>query len=274
MRLVPRSWFRLSFVVLACAGVTLAFLPVQWLLIGLRLKKISAGLPKYWHRAMLAILDIRVHYHGEIDASRPLMLACNHVSWKDILVLGAVADVVFVAKTEVGRWPVIGALARLQRTIFIERSQQRNAGAQAGEIAIRLGQGELIVLFPEGTTSDGNRLLDVKSSLFGAAIAAISHSPAGQVYVQPLAIAYTKIHGMALGHYHRPLASWPGDVALWPHVLAIMREGALDVDLCFGEAIVVDHKTNRKQLSALAQRDISRMLTTRLRGRLWQLPLI
>ncbi len=119
------------------------------------------------------MLGIRIRVHGKLETRRPLMLASNHVSWKDIMVLGAVADVAYIAKSEVANWPVFGWLAKWQKTVFVEREQKRKTGEQVNEVADRLAGGEIIVLFPEGTTSDGNRLLDIKSSLFGAASAAV-----------------------------------------------------------------------------------------------------
>ena len=132
------------------------------------------------------------------------------MSWKDILVLGSVADVVFIAKSEVRGWPVLGWLARLQRSVFVEREARRKTGAQAGEVSRRMLDGEVVVLFAEGTTSDGNRVLPFNSSLFGAATAALPFAPEGKVHIQPVSIAYTALHGMAMGRYHRPVAGWPG----------------------------------------------------------------
>lgn len=111
--------------------------------------------------------------------------------------LSSVADVVFVAKSDVKSWPIFGLLARLQASVFVEREQKRTTGHQVNDIGRRLADGEIVVLFPEGTTSDGNRLLDIKTSLFGAAASAVPQSPTGVVHVQPLAISYTGIHGMA-----------------------------------------------------------------------------
>ncbi|MGO8373973.1 1-acyl-sn-glycerol-3-phosphate acyltransferase, partial [Rhizobium ruizarguesonis] len=83
----------------------------------------------------------------------------------------------------------------------------------------RMADGEIVVLFPDGTTSDGNLLLEVKSSLFGAAAMAVPTSPTGTVGVQPVAVAYTRVHGIARGRYYRRLAAWPGDLDLLPHLI-------------------------------------------------------
>jgi 1-acyl-sn-glycerol-3-phosphate acyltransferase len=242
----------------------LVLLPFHLLFLALKHPN-RTRLPKYWHRAALTALGVKVRVHGIPASRRPLLIVSNHSSWIDILVLASVADVTYVAKAEVKGWPVFGTLARLQRTIFIEREQRSRTQTQANEMADRLNAGEAVVLFPEGTTSDGNRLYAVKSSLFAAATAAAERG--GLVHVQPVAIAYTRIHGMPMGHYHRPVAAWPGDVELMPHLLGVLREGAIDAEISFAEPIAVTAETNRKDVSAQAEADIRGMLEDRLRGR-------
>lgn len=260
------AWIRIVLSVLVLGLATLVLAPFQILFLWRDMPQ-RRRLPRLFHRIACRMIGLRVHVHGRIDARRPLMLVANHVSWKDILALGSVADVVFVAKAEVRQWPVFGVLARLQKTIFVEREQKRAAGQQASEIGSRLADGEIVVLFPEGTTSDGNRLLEIKSSLFGAAASAVPQSPTGTVHVQPVALAYTRVHGMAMGRYHRPIAAWPGDIALVPHLLGVLREGALDVDLVFGETIDFARDTNRKLVSRQVEAALRAMLVARLRGR-------
>lgn len=260
------AWLRIGFVAAAIAALTMVLAPVQLASLALDLK-LSRRLPRLWHRIVARLVGLRINVHGAIDSRRPLLIAANHSSWKDIMVLGAIADVVFIAKSDVRSWPVFGALAKMQKSIFVEREQKRRAGDQVNEIAARLADGEIVVLFPEGTTSDGNRLLEVKSSLFGAAASAVPHSPSGVVHVQPVAIAYTRIHGVAMGRYHRPIASWPGDIGLLPHLLGVLKAGALDVDVHFGSAVDYDATSKRKEVSAVVEHRIRRMLTGQLRGR-------
>ncbi|TCM56281.1 lyso-ornithine lipid acyltransferase [Rhizobium sp. PP-F2F-G48] len=259
-------WLRVLVCVLLLILATLLLAPVQLFLLW-RDWPARRTLPRLWHRIACRMIGLRVHVHGAPDTRRPLMLVSNHVSWKDILVLGSVADVVFIAKAEVKAWPVFGLLARLQATIFVAREQKRTTGNQVNEIGARLAAGEIVVLFPEGTTSDGNRLLEIKTSLFGAAAAAVPLSPAGIVHVQPVAIAYTRVHGMPMGRYHRPIAAWPGDIALVPHLMGVLREGAVDVDLVFGETIDYRADSNRKQVSRDVEKQMKTMLLARLRGR-------
>ncbi len=260
------NWIRVALYAILLAIVSLLLMPVQLACLWLDLKP-RRFLPRFWHRVACRLLGIRVRVHGELDRRRPLLLSANHVSWKDILVLSSVADVVFVAKSDVKDWPIFGLLARLQASVFIERQQKRTTGDQVSEIGRRLADSEVVVLFPEGTTSDGNRLLEIKTSLFGAAASAVPQSPTGVVHVQPVAISYTGIHGMPMGRYYRSIAAWPGDIGLLPHLVGVLREGALDVEVDFGEAVDYDRRSNRKEVSRLVEQRIRSMLSDRLRGR-------
>ncbi|HET7412937.1 MAG TPA: 1-acyl-sn-glycerol-3-phosphate acyltransferase [Pararhizobium sp.] len=257
---------RIALVLLVVFLTTLVLLPIQ--LAGIALKHpVRLHLPRWWHRVACPALGIRVHVHGKIETGRPLLLASNHVSWKDIIVLGSVADVVYIAKSQVKTWPVFGWLARLQRSVFIERENKRDTGRQITDVAERLTAGEIVVLFAEGTTSDGNRVLEFKSALFGAAAAALPYAPNGEVLVQPVAIAYTHIHGMPMGRYHRPIAAWPGDVALMPSLIGVLKEGAIDVEVSFGEAVRFTAESRRKDVARALEHQVRRMLSARLLGR-------
>lgn len=249
--------FVISLVTVVLAPLQIAALHFNW--------PMRCRLPRLWHRIACSLLGIRLNRINVVAPHRPLMIAANHTSWLDILVLGAAADVVFVAKSEVATWPVFSILAKLQGTIFIAREDKRKTGHQVNEIARRMAGGEIVVLFPEGTTSDGNRLLPLKSSLFGAVASAIPLSANGIVYIQPVSVAYTKIHGMALGRYHRPIAAWPGDVELMPHLGTILKMGALDAEITFCPVIACSSETNRKQLARQIEDEIGMALLQSLR---------
>jgi len=259
-------WLRMIYAAVVIALASILLMPFQ--LLALKFDwKLRRTLPRLWHKVACHALGIRVRIKGTLESRRPLMLCVNHASWMDIMVMSSVADVAFIAKIEVSDWPVFGNLAKLQKSVFIVREEKRNTGNQASEIAGRMADGEIIVLFPEGTTSDGNRLLEVKSSLFGAAAMAVPHSPNGSVFVQPVAIAYTGVHGIAMGRYHRPLAGWPGDVELMPHLLDVLRMGALDAEVSFGEPVDYRADSKRKDVSATIAQRIRAMLNSSLRGR-------
>lgn len=258
---------RLILVFSAFITLTLALLPVQMVALGFGLS-VMRRLPRWWHRMMCGVIGLKVRPHGAMNPERPLLLVSNHVSWKDILVLGSVADVVFIAKSEVRTWPVLGWLARLQRSVFVEREERRKTGTQISDVSERLLAGDVVVLFAEGTTSDGNRVMPFKSSLFGAASAALAIAPEGKVHIQPVSIAYVGIHGLPMGRYHRPVAAWPGDVALGPHLIRVIREGALEVDVVFGDAIVFDAQSDRKKTARHIEAQVRAGLSAALQGKL------
>src|SRR5262249_34985329 len=143
--------------ILMAAGfvlVTVALAPLQYLFLKTGLGP-SAKTPVLYHSIVRRLLGLRVHVHGDMAKARPLLLAANHTSWSDIVVLGSLREMVFIAKAEVANWPVFGLLAKLQRTVFVERDKRGKTGSQASEIAARLASGDAMVLFAEGTTSDG-----------------------------------------------------------------------------------------------------------------------
>lgn len=243
---------------IAMAPLQVAALRFDW--------PIRRRLPGIWHRMACRMLGLKINVRGALATGRPLMIAANHASWLDILVLSAVADVVFIAKSEVRTWPVFNTLARLQATIFIEREERRKTGAQVNEIGARLAAGEIVVLFPEGTTSDGNRLLPVKTSLFGAASAALPAAPEGVVLIQPVAVAYTRAHGLPLGRFHRAIAAWPGDTELLPHLSGVLKLGSLEAEVTFCEPIPFSVSSNRKAISRAVEEEISTALHATLRS--------
>lgn len=226
----------------------------------------EARLPKLWHKLVIKLLGFRLHVTGEPAAGRPLLIAANHISWTDIMVIGAVADVHFVAKSEMGGWPIIGKLSRLQRTIYIDRERRRTSGKQVSEIGQRLSEGDAMVFFAEGSTSDGNIMQPFKSTLFGAAQIALRESGTGQVFVQPVALAYTRLHGIPMGRYQRPYAAWIGDRALVPHILQLLGEGAVDVEVHFGDPVPFTPGDDRKALSRSVRGKVRDMMAGALRN--------
>ncbi|WP_412535300.1 lysophospholipid acyltransferase family protein [Mesorhizobium sp. BAC0120] len=254
------------------AGFALAVIAVTALFLGLTQYLVlrtgitnPASIPRCWHKIVLWALGIKVTVHGSIASRRPLMIASNHISWTDIMVLGSVADVCFISKHELAGWPIFGSLARLQRTVFVERDKKRKSGEQAGELARRLAAGDAMVLFAEGSTSDGNLILPFKSTLFGAAEMAIRAGASDKVFVQPAAITYLRVHGMPMGRQHRTLAAWIGDAELVPHLGTLLMEGAIDVDVHFGEPIEFTAASDRKLVTREMEGNVRRMVATALR---------
>ncbi len=196
-----------------------------------------------------------------------MLILSNHVSWLDVLVVTALTPVVFVAKSEVARWPVFGWLAKLQRSIFINRQARHQTGAATREIADRLLGGDAVVLFAEGTSSDGIRILPFRSALIGAVHHALGDSTHhSEVTVQPMSLAYVRFGGLPMGRALRDRVAWYGDVELIPHLLHVLACGAVDVTVSWGEAVAYDMRADRKQIARNAERSVRRMTSAALRS--------
>lgn len=260
------AWLRFSVMATGFVLTILVLVPLQYIFLktGRGARKTT---PVLFHQIVSRLLGFRIHMHGEMATGRPLLLAANHTSWTDIVILGSLREMVFIAKAQVASWPLFGMLAKLQRTVFIEREKRGKTHHQASEIAVRLAAGDAMVLFAEGTTSDGNRVLPFKTSLFGAAQVAIRETDVETVTVQPVAIAYTRVHGMPMGRVHRPIVAWPGDVPLGPSLIGLLKDGAVDVDVWFGEPMVIDGKSDRKALARTMEKRVRAMVRTSLIGR-------
>ncbi len=246
------------------AVMLLLLLPfhLAWLAFGGRSRMAVARL---WQRFVCRLMGIRVTVTGAPAAERPLLLLANHTSWLDIPILAGIAPVSFVAKKEVAGWPVVGFLAKAQRSVFIDRDRRHATAAQAGEVAGRLSDGDIIVLFAEGTSSDGNKVLPFRSALVGAAQIAIPHG--GTANVQPVAIAYQAMLGLPLGRQHRPLVAWCGRADLLPHLKRVLSAGGIDVHVVFGPAQTLSAGGDRKAVTQEAGTLVRRLVSALNAGR-------
>jgi 1-acyl-sn-glycerol-3-phosphate acyltransferase len=168
------------------------------------------------------------------------LIVANHISWADIPALASVLDADFIAKADVAGYPLLGALARRTGTIFVERERRSQAGAQMGFVRARLQTGRRVVLFPEGTTSDGAGLLPFRSSLFAAADAARQ--------VQPVTLRYTMRGGEPIDPDLLGRIAWIGDEAMLPNAakLAAIRVG---IRIIFHAAVDPAGFASRKALA-------------------------
>jgi 1-acyl-sn-glycerol-3-phosphate acyltransferase len=241
----------------AFIAVTLPMMLIQYTCLKLGLRR-AKTLPHGYHKFVCRLLGIRVHVSGTLDPSGPVLLVSNHVSWLDIPALSTVAPVSFVAKSEVGTWPFVSSLARLQRTVFVDRTRRTLVKDKAGEIAERLAQGDNIVLFAEGTSSDGNRILPFRSSLFSAASpspkAANDNGP--EAIVQTIAITYTHLHGLPILRHERPLVAWYGEMDMISHAWNVLKSGPLDVTIRLGAPIRLASLRDRKELAAFSEAQV------------------
>ena len=245
---------------------TLSLLPVQavGLVLGCRW---THALPVFYHRWCCRILGFRVRSVGNPTAERPALFVANHVSYTDITILGSVIAGSFIAKAEVADWPFFGWLAKLQRSVFVDR-RVRSTATQRDAITDRLSAGEALILFPEGTSGDGNRVLPFKSALFSAA----QPNDIPPVVVQPVSLAYTRLDGMPIGRLYRPFFAWYGAVDLAPHLWSMVSLGMVEVVVEFHPPTFLSHCGSRKALAGYCYARIAGGVAGALCGRPQPMP--
>ena len=254
---------RALFIIATFLAVTLPCMPLQWLFLKLR-SPAARTFPNRYHRFVAALFGMHITLVGKPVTGEGVLMVANHTSWADIVIFSAATPLSFVAKAEVGRWPLFGSLARLQRTVFVERQRRSATGETRDAIRDRLLAGDTLLLFPEGTSHDGNRVLPFKSALLGAAEARLANG--SHVKVQPVSVAFTGLHGLPMGRENRPLFAWYGDMEMMPHLWEALLAGPLDVVVQFHEPLSLD-RMDRKTLAARAQEIVQTGQAQALAGR-------
>ena len=211
--------------------------------------------PQLYNKTLCCILDIKITLEGQCPVKG--MIVSNHISWKDILILNALMPLSLIAKTEVSSWPLFGSLARLQGTIFVNRSNKRSTLDSLRQIQTRLREGDTLVLFPEATTHTGKSVKQFKSAFFAAAVR--SATP-----VTPVTIIYQSQHGLPLTLRQRPDVAWYGDGNLTPHLWGILKGGPITVKIIIHAPLNPANFANRNALTIAAQNRISNALAENL----------
>lgn len=249
--------------IVAYLALTLPLLPLQAALAALR-SPLRRRLPVAYHRTCCRLLGLAIEMAGRPTTDRPALFVSNHSSYLDIVVLGALIPGSFVAKTEVGSWPLFGLLAKLQQTVFVDR-KARNAASHRDDMRARLAAGDGLILFPEGTSSDGNRTLPFKTALFS--VANLRTGNDRPLLVQPVSVTATALDGIPLGWGLRSLYAWYGDMDLLPHLWRMVRLGRLTVRVEFHEPVTIDAFPSRKALADHCWRAVSAGVARAVAGR-------
>lgn len=231
--------------------------------------RLASLVPVFYHRICCWLLDIRIETRGTQSMAKPTLFVCNHSSYLDISVLGSLIRGSFVAKAEVADWPFFGFLAKLQRTVFVDRQRRSAAHHQRDQLARRLDAGDNLILFPEGTSNDGNRTLPFRSALFGVAErAAENGEPApAPLTIQPISLAYVRLNGMPIGRSLRPFLAWYGDMELMDHLWKVAGLGRITVTVEFHPPVTLAQFGSRKALSEYCQRAVAEGVAVALAGR-------
>lgn len=239
------SNLRMVLRLIAVLGWTLPCMLVQAVCLALP-GKAKVGFAQVYWRGVARILGLRMKVQGDVTALRPVLFVANHCTWLDIIVLGAVLPGCFVAKGDIAHWPFISLVAKLGRTVFVSRSKgtlERERGAMLG----RLAAGDNIILFPEGTTSDGTRILPFQSSFL--VIASAPAKPA----IQPVTLVYDELDGLPVQRRDRPDISWYGDMDMASHYPRIGRRQSIGVTIVIDQTIPAGSYANRKILAAVLE---------------------
>ena len=203
--------------------LTLPLMPVQLIFQKLNFAQ-AITLPHYYHRLMCKIIGIRVEIEGNVPKHG--LVVSNHISWTDIPVLSATCPLTFIAKHEVSRWPFFGWLAKLQGCEFVNRESRQSTKPSIDRVKHRLAKGETFVLFPEGTSGTGCKLLPFKSAYFGA----VENT---DISIVLATINYTTQQGLPLTQRQWANVSWTGDQSLLPNFWFMLCHSPLTVKVIF-----------------------------------------
>lgn len=213
----------------------------------------GAGL---WHRTMCKILGLKINILGKIDHHGPVLYASNHISWLDIIILGGqLKNASFIAKSEMAQWGFLGTLCKLHKTIFVNRGRRTDAKRQADVLTSRIQEGHSLILFPEGTSTDGGRVVPFKSSLFSVAERADDASE-HTLHIQPVTIAFTELNGIPMVRSQRPLVAWLGDVELFDHLRQFLAQARTVVTVEFHKPTMLLDVGSRKELAVYCEAEI------------------
>ena len=231
------------------------------ILFGKIIPQIEKWLPVFFHKMLLWLLSIQIEIVCESNrSSKGNLFISNHLSYLDIPILGSKFPLRFVAKSEVKSWPLFGFLAIKARSIFIKRNKIDSLN-QKNKILNALSSGDKIFIFPEGTTSDGNRVLEFKSSSF-------SSVERQKFTVQPIVIVYSDLNGIPINRWLRPMIAWYGDMELKPHLSKLVGLMSIKAKLIYLEPVDTKSFENRKALSNYLEDKIRKVYSSALSKKL------
>ena len=197
--------------------------PIQYVLIKIKLRQ-RIYIPIIFHKVLLKILGIKVKMIGKKTSIRPLILAGNHTSYIDIIILGSIMPICFIAKQEIKSWFLFGFLAKMQNTIFIKRKNFKTL-ENIENINKGLDSKSAVVLFPEGTTNSGKKILNFKSSLFNL------FENNNTLRLQNFSLCYTHVNNMPIDNRIRPQVSWYGDMNIVNHLLNFLKLSSVNATI-------------------------------------------
>lgn len=251
--------------VLTMAGFLVLAVPVQFLA-RRRNWLLQHRIQIFFCQVMCGVIGVRVSVHGRLPPTGPRFVVANHVSWTDVIALASVYPLVFLAKKEVAQWPVLGFLARLQGTIFVDRANRRAIPEVNSALAGRLRQGRDVVVFAEGTSSNGADVLKFNASHF-AMLKELAEDETLPVTVAPTALAYTRHDEEDPSQSEAYDVGWYGDMSFVPHLWGLMKRGGARCHIFCGAGVDPSAVEDRKALAQAAEASIRALLRSAFAAR-------
>ena len=241
-----RAAFKLTVFVVLCV----LLIPVQALAFVLTKGQgaFFYAVPRGFHTLICALFEVKIHLRGDISNAAHTLFIANHLSYIDIIVLGSLLPASFIAKTDVARWPLFGLLAKLQNTFFINRTRRR-AAREINAFQNRLANNKSnLILFAEGTSSDGRKVLPFKSSLFQV----LEKDPPHDLTVQPVTLHLKSVDRQSADDQKiRDLYCWYGDMTLPDHLWRFAGGRGAELEIIFHAEQPVPAGKTRKELAAI-----------------------
>jgi 1-acyl-sn-glycerol-3-phosphate acyltransferase len=237
-------------------ALTLPSMAVQAICLALP-GRAKVAFPRFFWGRFAATLGLDVRVVGELASNasgRPVIFISNHSSWVDVPVVGGVLPGSFVSKGDVADWPVIRTIARLGRTVFVSR-QRGSIARERDEMQAVLARGDNLILFPEGTSSDGSRVLPFRSSFF--ALAEGTGAPPRRPLIQPVSVVYDRLNGLPAGRSSRPVFAWYGDMDIASHFWRMTQHLDMRVTVLLHAPLDPAAFPDRKSLSQAVWRTVA-----------------
>lgn len=252
MRGLTRAYKTVLLILLALAGVIAGIL-ISITTVGGNGVLVRVRCMSLWMRCACVIFGIRIRKEELRKIPRGSFIVSNHCSYLDILILGSLTSGVFLAKKEVASWPFIGSLARSAGTVFVDRTSRLSMPLTIREIKNRLSSGVSVIVFPEGTTGNGEEVREFKSSFFTVPVDE-------NCVLLPVSIVYSQVNGEAMGALSRDAVAWYGNMSFVPHLWNVLGMRRIDVTVrgnpAVRDIITLDTSLARKQLAAYARRSV------------------
>ena len=242
--------------IMAIVCVTLLLLPFLLLMCSTKIGKRS--LIQFFFILVTKIIGMRIMRQGHLTPQRPLLLVSNHASYLDIPALNRCFDCVFVSKKGVRDWPVIGWLTELSGAIFFDRKRSEVLAERKMLKDLLCEEATPVVLFAEGTTSDGNKVLPFKSTMFSLVEHQMQEAVADEkerITIQPISLAYTHKGKKKLTAASRKLYTWAleDDIPFFPHIWRVLKTGSFTLQIKLHPPVDIQKHKSRKELTSYCE---------------------